>query len=307
MRALKRRKHWLPLLLLFSLLPLMLVSCGGDGGGGVTPPPPPPTILSNPSLLSVEKLKSWIDNGNVDDQGHPVVILDTSFGGAARTDYDAGHIPGAHYVDFATELVKTRSDGVIEAALQVADGPQFDAHIQKYGIDGNTTVVFTGHHIYWTTRAYWTYRYWGFPQSHLFVLNGKGTTVNSVWTAAGHTLETTEPALPAPSAFSVSSWPGNMDLVRASTEDFFDAMKGNVPNVVIVDTRGESEWNANPPATRAFEFRVRGSVWHEWTEDLVGADYTEKSTGSHVLRPIADIIADLNALGLTEDKTAYTF
>lgn len=306
MKALKRGKHWLPVLLLFALLPLMLVSCGGGGGGGVTPPPPP-TTLSNPSLLSVEKLKSWIDNGNVDGQGHPVVILDTSFGGSARTDYDAGHIPGAHYVDFATELVKTRTDGVFDVPLMVPDGPQFDAHIQKYGIDDNTTVVFTGHHAYWTARAYFTYRYWGFPQNHLYVLNGKGTTVNSVWAAAGHTLELTEPSLPTPSTFSVSSWPGNMDQVRASLEDFMDVMKGNVPNAVIVDTRAEAEWNADPPATRAFEFRVKNSVWREWTEELVGADYTEKSTGSHVLRPIADIMAELMAKGLTKDKTAYTF
>lgn len=306
MGLLSKRKYWLPLLLLSMLTPLLLVSCGGDGGGGFIPPPPP-TTLSNPSLLSVEKLKSWIDAGYDDGSGNPVVVLDTSFGGSARTDYDAGHIPGAYYVNFASELVQTRSDGVTEAALQIVNGTTFDSHIQKYGIDGNTRVVFTGHHIYWTTRAYWTYRYWGFPQDHLFVLNGKGTTANSVWTAAGYTLDTVEPPAPTPSAFTVSSWLGNMDAVRASLEDFVDAMKGNVPNAVIVDTRGEAEWNADPPSSRAFEFRVRDSVWREWTEELVGADYAEKSGGSHVLRPIAEIIAELAAQGLTEDKTAYTF
>jgi 3-mercaptopyruvate sulfurtransferase SseA len=280
--------------------PLLLQSCGGSHDGGSNPP----ARIS--SLLSPSTLKTWIDNGYVDDRGNKVVILDTSFGGSARSDYDAGHIPGAHYVDFASELLKTRSDGPIEVALMVADGPQFDAHIQKYGIDDSTTVVFTGHHIFWTTRAYWTYRYWGFPQDHLFVLDGKATTANSVWTAAGYALETTEPALPAPSSFSVAAFAGNQDAVRAPLEEFLSVASGGVANAKIVDTRAAAEWNADPPATRAFEFRAKNSIWREWSEELVGADYTEKTTGSHVLRPIEDITAELEAAGLNANTTIYT-
>lgn len=291
------------LLLVFIVLAvssLVLYSCSGDGGSGVS------QISQSSSLLSPAKLKAWIDNGYVDDLGNKVVVLDTSFGGSARGDYDAGHIPGAYYVDFASELVKTRSDGPVSTALMVADGPQFDAHIQKYGIDGDTTVVFTGHHIYWTTRAYWTYRYWGFPRDRLYVLDGKATTANSVWAAAGYALETAEPTPPTASTFSVRSLAGNQDKMRASLQEFLAVAGSTVGNLKIVDTRAAAEWNADPPATRAFEFRVKNSLWREWTEELVGADYTEKSTGSHVLRPIADIKEELEAAGLNENVTIYT-
>lgn len=298
--SIKSRTSMFLILIALAVFSLALYSCGGDGGGGVS------QTAQTSSLLSPDELKSWIDNGYVDDQGNKVVILDTSFGGSARSDYDAGHIPGTYYVDFASELVKTRSDGPVSVPLMVADGPKFDAHIQKYGIDGNTTVVFTGHHIYWTTRAYWTYRYWGFPQDHLFVLDGKATTANSVWASAGYAMETAEPALPAASTFSVQSLAGNQDQVRASLEEFLAVAESTASNLRIVDTRSEAEWNADPPASRAFEFRAKNSVWREWTEELVGADYTEKSTGSHVLRSIDEIKNELAAAGLDENVTIYT-
>lgn len=260
------------------------------------------------SLLSPEQLKIFIDNGykvgnyqRSEDRGlrgNKVVILNVSPG---RIAYDAGHIPGAHFVSIMTDLHQTRTDGPIMVNLMVADGPQMDAHIQKYGIDDKTTVVFTTNNILWAVRAYWTYRYWGFPQDHLFVLDGKGTTADSVWTAAGYTLETEEPPLPSPSNFSVSSWPSNVDEVRASLEEFLDVAAGNVPDSIVIDVRGPNEWNALPPATRAFEFRVKNSIWREWnTQELVG-------DGSHKLRPIADIQAELEAAGATRDKTAYPF
>lgn len=261
------------------------------------------------SLLSPQQLKKWIDNGYRDERGLKVVILDTSFGPPARTDYNAGHIPGAYYVDYAKELIKTRSDGPIMVELMVPDGPQMDAHIRKYGIDRDTIVVFTGHHIMWATRAYWTYRYWGFPQDHLFVLNGKATTDKSVWKAAGYALETDEPAPSKPSGFSVSSWPGNMDMVRAPLREFMDVTLGKVPNAVILDTRSDTEWNAELAGimySTACAFHIKNSIWKEWVEELVGANYTEKATGPHVLKPIAQILAEYRALGLTEDKMVYS-
>lgn len=261
------------------------------------------------SLLSPQQLKQWIDNGYRDERGLKVVILDTSFGPPARTDYSAGHIPGAYYVDYAKELIKTRSDGPIMVELMVPDGPQMDAHIRKYGIDKDTVVVFTGHHIMWATRAYWTYRYWGFPQDHLFVLNGKATTDKSVWKAAGYGLATDEPALPKPSAFSVSSWPGNMDMVRAPLKEFMDATLGKVPNAVILDTRADTEWNgelAGIMYSTACAFHIKNSIWKEWVEELVGANYNEKATGSHILKPVAQVLAEYKALGMTEDKMVYS-
>jgi 3-mercaptopyruvate sulfurtransferase SseA len=300
MNGIRNRKNVLSLLLVavfLLLMPLSLYCYGDDSSKQVS------------SLLSPQQLKGWIDNGYRDERGLKVVILDTSFGPAARTDYNAGHVPGAYYVDYATELKETRSDGPIMVDLMVPDGPQMDSSIQKYGIDKDTVVVFTGHHIMWATRAYWTYRYWGFPQDHLFVLNGKATTDKSVWKAAGYALETNEPPLPKPAAFSVGNWPGNMDMVRASLQEFMGVASGNVPNTVILDTRSDTEWNAELVGIMynvACAYHIKNSVWKEWVEELVGANYTEKATGSHTLKPIAQILSEYKALGLTEDKTVYS-
>jgi 3-mercaptopyruvate sulfurtransferase SseA len=279
------------------LIPLSLACYGDDPGRQIS------------SLLSPQQLKKWIDNGYRDDRGLKVVILDTSFGPPARTDYSAGHVPGAYYVDYAKELIKTRSDGPIMVDLMVPDGPQMDSHIQKYGIDKDTVVVFTGHHIMWTTRAYWTYRYWGFPQDHLFVLNGKATSDKSVWKASGYAFETNEPPPPKRSAFSVSSWPGNMDMVRAPLQEFMDVASGKIPHAVILDTRADTEWNAELAGIMynvACAFHLKNSVWKEWVEELVGANYTEKATGSHILKPIPQILAEYKALGITRDTMVYS-
>jgi 3-mercaptopyruvate sulfurtransferase SseA len=286
-------------------VPLLLQSCGGDGDHH---------RQQISSILSPQQLKAWIDNGYKDDRGLSVVILDTSFGSNARPDYDSGHIPGAYYVDFGNELIKTRSDGVVMTPTQVSDGPQMDALVQKFGIDGDTVVVFTGHHMYWMSRAYWNFRYWGFPQNHLFVLNGKSSTANSVWAAAGYDLETVEPPLPAPSTFSVSSWSGNMDTVRAPYEDVLKVAEGTMPNAVMLDVRRESEWNAvvSPTFSRAFEYRFNNSVWRPWELELAGTNLgdpysviSEAASGSHMLKTPEQLLEEYRAQGL-ENKTAYS-
>jgi 3-mercaptopyruvate sulfurtransferase SseA len=217
-------------------------------------------------------------------------------------------------VDFANELVKTRSDGPMMVSLEAPDGPQMDALVQKFGIDNNTVVVFTGHHMYWMTRAYWTFRYWGFPQNRLFVLNGKATTANSVWAAAGYALETVQQPLPAPSTFSVSSLTGNVDAVRAPVEEMLKVAQGLVPNTIIEDVRAESEWNATvtPTFARAFEYRFNNSVWRPWELNLAGTNVSDPysvtslaGSGSHVLKTPDQLLAEYTALGFA-NKTAYS-
>ncbi len=300
MDCIKNREKiiWLSLLSLFLVVTFLSLHCYGDDSG-----------KQISSLLSPQQLKKWIDNGYRDERGLKVVILDTSFGPAARPDYDGGHIPGTYYVEYAKELVQTRSDGPMMVDLNVPDGPQMDRHIQKYGIDRDTVVVFSGHHIMWVTRAYWTYRYWGFPQDHLFVLNGKATTDKSVWKAAGFATEAKETPLPKPSSFSVGSRPGNMDMVRAPLQEFRDVAAGNIPGSVILDTRADVEWNAELAGimyNSACALHVKNSVWKEWVEELVGANYTDKATGSHAFKPAEQIVAEYNALGLIPDKTVYS-
>jgi len=260
------------------------------------------------SLLSADRLKNWIDDGYVDDFGRDVVVLDTGFDWDfdTRLDYESGHIPGAHYVDPLAfyEMVDLRMDGPILAPGMVPDGEKMDAFVQGYGIDENTVVVFTGNHVWGPVRAYWAFRYWGFAQDQLFVLDGRASGEQSVWTAAGYELETEEPAAPEPSDFSVGELEGNMDLVRATTQEFFMAAEGSVPGAAIIDARSEDEWEADvaAPVTNAFAFRVKGSVWYNWAEVLEDGE-----DGNHVFEPAAAISAELEALGVDRAASIYSF
>ncbi len=264
------------------------------------------------SLLSPQQLKAWIDNGYQDERGYKVVIFD----GSSPANYNAGHIPGSYSVSYNTDFTKTRSDGPMMVALMVADGPQMDGLVQKYGIDGKTsTVVFTGDAMIWSARGYWTFRYWGFPQNRLFVLNGKSTTANSVWTAAGYALTTEVPALPARSAFSVSSWAGNIDGVRAPLDEMQTVSKMTSSTTsLIMDTRNETEWTAGlGGVTNAFAYRWNNSVWRPYELNFAGTNVGDPystislaNAGSQMLKSKDELLAEWTAAGFIQGKKLYT-
>ena len=308
----KKRKRFLGqflagALLLF-LITFALNSCSNKSYD--TPPGEGGTHVS--SLLSPQQLKAWIDNGYQDERGNKVVIFD----GSSSANYAAGHIPGSYNVSYNTDFNKIRSDGPMMVTIMVADGPMMDGLVQKYGIDGHTTVVvFTGDAMIWSARGYWNFRYWGFPQNRLFVLNGKSTTANSVWTAAGYTLTTEVPALPTPSTFSVSSWAGNIDQVRAPLDEMQTVSKAtDTTKSVILDVRAEVEWTATVGATfaRAFEYRWRNSVWRPYELEFAGTNVGDAystialaGAGSQVLKSEDEMLAEWTAAGLTRDKKLY--
>jgi 3-mercaptopyruvate sulfurtransferase SseA len=167
----------------------------------------------------------------------------------------------------------------------------------------------------WSARGYWTFRYWGFPQNRLFVLNGKSTTANSVWTAANYALTTEVPPLPAPSTFSVSSWPGNIDQVRAPLDEMINVAQGKVPGSVIIDARAESEWTATVGATfaRAFEYRYNNSVWRPYELEFAGTNVgdpystiTLANAGSQVLKSKDELLAEWATAGFTQTRAYST-
>jgi len=161
-------------LLAFAATALLLGGCGGGGGSSYDEP----TTVTNPAipgvatnvLIEPDTLKSWMDAGLVNAAnsfGGKVVILD--YGSADS----ALRIPGACKVS-AAELNATRLEGIAETGTMVPTGAMMDAVIQRLGIDDNTTIVFTttGANQYLTARAYFIFRYWGFPKERLKFLNG---------------------------------------------------------------------------------------------------------------------------------------
>lgn len=181
---------------------LMLWGCGSDNYDTSK------VVTSDSALVSAAQLKEWIDAGYVNSGGFDgqVVILDYGTADDAKTISNACRVS-------TNEIRATRLEGVAEAASLVAPGEQMDVVVQRLGIDKNTTIVFTtGGANYFPTRAYWTFRYWGFPKSQLKVLDGG----NAAFTAAYPELMTYVTPEVEPSDFSVADWGGVRTDLRAS-------------------------------------------------------------------------------------------
>jgi thiosulfate/3-mercaptopyruvate sulfurtransferase len=300
--------RWLYLALLMSLLAVSLLinSCG------TTTYDTPTTSQTSATLIAPETLKSWIDSGVVNGTGYDrVIILDVV---SSLATYTAGHIPAAQFLN-QSDLFQVRQEGPATDFNMVIDGPHMDALIQKYGIDKNTTIVFTGSaaSVLYITRSYWTFRYWGFPKEKLKFLDGIDVTWKELYgLTAGN------PPTPAPSTYSVKN---NVQLrtdLRASLGDMINVAEGKVANGIPVDMRtsetagsyvgmrGSTTGGFNPGADyMVFEGRVKGARALDYntilmTSSTITADrYRFKS---------ADVLAGMfNQIGIDSTKLAHVY
>jgi thiosulfate/3-mercaptopyruvate sulfurtransferase len=222
-------------------------------------------------LVEADTLKEWMDQGLVNAENSfngKVVILDFASADASK------RIPGACRVG-AAELNATRLEGLAESGSMVATGAMIDAVIQRLGIDENTTIVLTttgGTNMYQATRAYFIFRYWGFPQERLKVLNGG----NTAWAAAVTANEWAEQyALtdvvpsPAPSAYSVRHIGQLRDDLRYSIGEMITEVVPALQagTMLHLDALGPAHANGTSPTSSlnqtgkfaVLEGRIRGS------------------------------------------------
>ncbi|MEJ2032771.1 MAG: selenite/tellurite reduction operon rhodanese-like protein ExtH [Deltaproteobacteria bacterium] len=248
---------------LFLVLALALMF-QGCGDGGVSSYDTPSTT-STGVVVDAATVKNWVDNGNVNGTGYDkVVILDI---GTSSAGYATGHIPGAQYVSWSS-LIENRDGGVLMDVNMVISGPAMDALIQQYGIDKNTTVVFTSamstatsiSAYYFVGRAYWTFRYWGFPKDRLKVLNG----LDAAYADQYGLTDAASPAI-TPSTYSVQQNPSFRGDLRASLGDMIDIADGNVPNAVVMDTRGEDGDGYNTTSSYSGDPMKTSGVWTKGT------------------------------------------
>lgn len=193
------------LLILFSTLlllssSLILVSC--NSGSDSYSDPTSSYLKSDDTLISVAQLKQWYDNGMKTEEGHPVLVIERT-----PKDYDNDtkndFIPGSVVCLFG-ELQETRSDGPVNNTSMIASGSKMDSIVSNLGITEDTVIVFTGQPGYQITRAWWTFYYWGFPESKIKVLDG-GTRA---WYNAGSGYPTTNnQKIVTPSGFKISDLP----------------------------------------------------------------------------------------------------
>jgi len=237
-RKINRNSWKLSVQLLMLIAAALLVwGCGGGGSSYDAPPEvdnAPALGAATNVVIEPETLKSWMDEGLVGNEtgfGAKVVIIDFRSSGDDRID-GACRLGGE-------DLTLTRFEGVGDAAPLVATGAMMDDVIQRLGIDENTTIVFTTDgRAYLATRAYWTFRYWGFPKERLKFLNGG----NDAFAAAYPALMNQDVPSPTPSTYSVKDLPGINDDLRASIGEIIEIFKTDLETSmtdIVFDARGK--------------------------------------------------------------------
>ncbi|KPV50559.1 sulfurtransferase [Kouleothrix aurantiaca] len=122
--------------------------------------------------------------------------------GRGRSDYDAGHIAGAPFMDLDADLAAPRGQGPGRHPLPTPE--QFAAAASRAGIGPDTHVVaYDSSGGAYAARLWWLLRYFGHEQVSL--LDGGWPA----WQAAGFPTETAAPAI-APAEFVAVPHPGRV-------------------------------------------------------------------------------------------------
>lgn len=180
------------------------------------------------SLVSTEWLAGHLDVPGlrvVDMRGY---VTSTDLGNGtqiaaytgARDEYDAGHIPGAFYVDWTADIV----DADHPVKVQIAPPDRFKQAMEARGIGDETDVVavdHTGGHF--ATRLWWALRYYGHDRAA--VLDGG----IAKWVAEGRPVTTDPPRL-VPATFS----PRVRPELRVEPDDILTSARGET---LVVDAR----------------------------------------------------------------------
>ena len=145
---------------------------------------------------------------------------------AARDEYDAGHIPGAGFVDWTVDI--TDPDDPVK--VQLAPPARFAATMSRLGIGDNTDVVavdHTGGHF--ATRLWWALRAMG--HERCAVLDGGWAR----WAAEGRPVSVEVPSL-APTPFT----PRPRPALRVTAEEIAAGLGRD--DRLLVDARDPGQY-----------------------------------------------------------------
>lgn len=225
--------------------------------------------VAGSALIEAETLIDYINAGNKTPDGKKVVILDVS--GTTPNSVVRGAVP-APQNNYFTE---SRSDGVAVIGNMVASGAKMDTSLRELGIDGNTLVVITAssHTTNNIHRVFWTFKYWGFSNKYVKVLNGANTYISTI--ENGAYMETPVYRAIIPTTFSVKDLPAEkIDSYRASFGEVFDSVKNGLfkedgsGSSILIPTMANSATVTNNGQviarvannSNAFAGRIRGAT-----------------------------------------------
>jgi thiosulfate/3-mercaptopyruvate sulfurtransferase len=145
----------------------------------------------------------------------------------ARDEYEQGHIPGALYIDWSSDIVDP--DDSVDA--QIAPPQRFADVMERLGIGDQHLVVAYDQHptSQFATRLWWALNY--YRHSEVVVLNGG----LAKWKSEGRPLTTEIPSYP-PAVFT----PSVQSQLRATAQDVLAML--NTKGVTLVDARDSGQY-----------------------------------------------------------------
>lgn len=170
---------------------------------------------------------------------------------AGRERYDAGHLPGAVYLDLERDLSGPK--GERGGRHPLPDPAVLAARLGALGIGDDSLVIAYDNSGMVSARLWWLLRWLG--HSAVAVLDG-GV---GAWLEAGGTLTTTEPAYPA-ATFTPRPRP---ELV-ATAED----VRGRGLGVALVDSRARARYEGESEPIDPVAGHIPGAINRDWAEAL---------------------------------------
>lgn len=328
-KVMKKGKAFIATLLgVIAVVSLTIWGCGTSGYDGQTAGTQAIT-KTDTALIDAATLKGWVDAGLVNKQAgyERVVILDVStnpvIAPATTPSTDdstnayntVGHIPGAQLISAGSAaFYETRAEGPMSiTGSMVCTGATMDSLIQKAGIDATTTIVLTtnGTSALNLTRAYTTFRYWGFPKSRIKVLQSG----NAGWTAAGYALTSNVPSIQKSTYGVAQNGKSNVNTdMRVSLGEMIAYVKGivagNAGNVYILDTVRP----ANPGIFKTtdllatgytpFDGYVKGSYGFPLASVITGVTF---KTADEIKAAVSAAFSSTSTIGDANRDSAKTF
>ncbi|QLE74353.1 sulfurtransferase [Streptomyces rectiverticillatus] len=209
--------------------------------------------------------------------GQPPVLLDVRYqlgGPPGRPEYEAGHIPGAVYVDLESELAGPAGK---QGRHPLPGLDVFGAAMRRAGVgSGGDVVVYDGGQGWAAARAWWMLRWAGHPSVR--VLDGG----LAAWRAQGG--EVTAERTPAREGDFVPV-PGALPLLDA------DGAAALARRGLLLDARAGERYRGETEPIDAVAGHIPGAV---------NAPTTENVAADGRLRPAAELAARFGALGAVE-------
>jgi thiosulfate/3-mercaptopyruvate sulfurtransferase len=163
----------------------------------------------------------------------------------ARDEYEEGHIPGAIYIDWTSDIV----DPTASVEAQVAPAGRFAEVMSNLGIgDQHLIVAYDAHPTFqFATRLWWALNYYGHDQ--VVILNGGLPK----WLREGRPMEQEIPTYP-PATFR----PVLQPQLRATAEDVLSYIKRS--DVTLVDARDRGQYSGEIARGEGRRGRIPGAL-----------------------------------------------